>query len=210
MGEALLVRVIEAAERAVADRAAELDALDAAIGDGDHGTNLARGLAALSARRHELAAMRLPEALAAAGEILAAETGGDGGRCYGALLGGMAEAAGAASGPQRLARMVQAGVAAVKAAGGGAYGEKTMLDVLEPVARVLGGELAEGRVAGVGSRALAAAAHGLHRTSRLVAARGQAAGLGAASVNHLDPGAWSAALIVGAAIGVLEAELPRR
>ena len=101
--------------------------------------------------------------------------------------------------------MLDAGLAAVRAEGGAEAGDKTMLDVLEPVAHALRGELAEGRAAAaIASRVMAAAAFGLHRTSRLVARHGRAAELGAASVNHLDPGALSAALIVGAVVGVLE------
>ena len=51
MAEALLIRLIEATERVIAERAREIDLLDAAIGDGDHGTNLARGLGRVAAQR---------------------------------------------------------------------------------------------------------------------------------------------------------------
>ena len=53
MAEALLIRLIEATERVIAERAREIDLLDAAIGDGDHGTNLARGLGRVAAQRRE-------------------------------------------------------------------------------------------------------------------------------------------------------------
>jgi phosphoenolpyruvate---glycerone phosphotransferase subunit DhaL len=206
MAEALLIRLIEATERVIAERAREIDLLDAAIGDGDHGTNLARGLGRVAAQRRELADRPLSVALEQAGDLLAEEAGGDGGRLYGALLRGMAAEAPVAGVPDlgALARMAEAGVAALREAGGAKVDDKTMLDVLEPVARALATAAAEGRAEGLGSRAVAAAAYGLHRTSRLVAKHGQAAALGSASVNHLDPGAWSAALIVGAVVGVLE------
>ena len=206
MAEALLIRLIEATERVIAERAREIDLLDAAIGDGDHGTNLARGLGRVAAQRQELADRPLGAALGEAGALLAEEAGGDGGRLYGTFLRGMATEAPAAGAPDlgALARMAEAGVAALRQAGGAKVDNKTMLDVLEPVARALATAAAEGRAEGLGSRAVAAAAYGLHRTSRLVAKHGQAAALGSASVNHLDPGAWSAALIVGAVVGVLE------
>jgi phosphoenolpyruvate---glycerone phosphotransferase subunit DhaL len=207
MDRELLLGLVEAVRRAVAERAAELDALDAAIGDGDHGANLARGLAAVAARAPELAALPLAGALPAMGSLLAGEAGGDGGRIYGALLRGMGGAAPPADPTLAdLARMLDAGVEAARAEGGGSRaGDKTLLDVLEPAAHALRAELAEGRPGpAIASRVVAAAAFGLHRTSRLVAKHGRAADLGAASVNHLDPGAWSAALMVGAVVGVLE------
>ena len=98
----------------------------------------------------------------------------------------------------------RAGVEAAQTAGGARVGEKTLLDVLGPVAQALSAGAAEGRMEGLGSRVMAAAAHGLHRTSRVAARHGLAAGLGEATVNHLDPGAWSSALLVGAVVGVLE------
>lgn len=205
MSEALLVRILEAAHRVIAERANELDLLDAAIGDGDHGTNLARGLDAAMTRRAELQGMSPGRALVLLAESIGAETGGDGGRLYAAFLRGMAGAA-----PERgidaaaLARMLTAGVEAVQEAGGARVGEKTMLDVLGPVAQAMSAGAAEGRLDGLGGRLMAAAAHGLHRTSRVAARHGLAAGLGEASINHLDPGAWSSALLVGAAVGVLE------
>ncbi len=205
MSGTLLVRILEAANGVIAERAKELDLLDAAIGDGDHGTNLARGLSAAAARKEELAAAGLPEGLRAIAGLLEREAGGDGGRLYAALLEGMARAAPDGSCDlAAFAQMVRGGVEAVQAAGGARVGEKTMFDVLGPVSDALSAGVTEGRVEGLGARLMAAAAHGLHRTSRVPARHGLAAGLGEATVNHLDPGAWSSALLVGAAVGVLE------
>jgi dihydroxyacetone kinase-like protein len=204
MSEALLVRLVEAAEAVIRERARELDVLDAAIGDGDHGTNLARGLGAVMERRDVLIQGSLQASLEAIAETLARETGGAGGRLYAAGLRGMAGAADADPGLATLARMLEAGVAAIRDAGQSRAGEKTMLDVLQPVAGVVQREIAEGRTAQLGARVIAAAAHGLHRTSRLPARHGRAAELAEAAVHHLDPGAWSSALLVGAAVGVLE------
>jgi dihydroxyacetone kinase-like protein len=205
MSEVQLVRILEAAAKVIAERAGELDLLDAAIGDGDHGTNLARGLGVAVARKDELAAAGLPTALRLLAGLIASETGGDGGRIYAAFLKGMAGAApeGAVD-VAVLAAMAKAGVEAAQTAGSARMGEKTLLDVLGPVAQALGAAAADGRTDGLGNRLMAAAAHGLHRTSRVAARHGLAAGLGEASVNHLDPGAWSSALLVGAVVGVLE------
>jgi phosphoenolpyruvate---glycerone phosphotransferase subunit DhaL len=114
MIEPLLPRLIESMHRTIESHTDQLNALDEAIGDGDHGTNLARGLAAAAARRQEIGALPLAAALQHVGALLERETGGAGGRFYGALFAGMAEAAPA--GPPtaaELAAMLKAGIAAV-------------------------------------------------------------------------------------------------
>lgn len=202
----LLARLIESARATIESRAIELDALDEAIGDGDHGTNLARGLDAIAARQQEFVGLGWGAALERMAAILERETGGAGGTYYAALLGGMGQAAPADSriGVSDLARMLRAGVEAVQAKGGARKGDKTMLDVLLPVAQVMDTLVAEGRVEQIGARLLAAGAHGLHATTHMVAKHGLAADLEVASVNRLDPGACSCALLIGACVGVLE------
>ena len=207
MAEQKLARLIDAMSATIASHAVQLDALDEAIGDGDHGTNLAKALAELSTQRARLAALPLGEALRAAADVVAAEAGGDGGRFYAALCRGMADAAPAgAVTPADLAAMLDAGVAAVKAEGGAAKGDKTLLDVLLPVSQGVRSQIASGEPEGIGARIVAAAAHGLHGTTHLQAKHGLAADLGVASVNRLDPGACSCALLFGAAVGALEAK----
>ena len=207
MDEQPLARLIEAMHGTIQGHAVQLDALDEAIGDGDHGTNLAKALAALSKQRARLAALPLGEALRQVAVIVADEAGGDGGRFYAALCRGMGDAApGGSVGPDEFAAMLDAGVAAVRAEGGAAKGDKTLLDVLMPVAQGVRSQLASGRPEGIGARIVAAAAHGLHATTHMQAKHGLAADLGVASVNRIDPGACSCALLFGAAVGALEAK----
>jgi dihydroxyacetone kinase-like protein len=201
----LFVRLIQAAHRTIESHAVELDALDEAIGDGDHGSNLARGLAAVAARSSEFQRQPLGAALQQVGTILAKETGGAGGTFYGALFRGMGEAAPATQ-PSvgDLSQMLKAGIAVVQAEGQAVKGDKTLLDVLLPVSQSLQMLVAEGRSDQLGARMVAAAGHGLHATTHMEAKRGLAADLGVASVNRLDPGACSCALVIGAVVGVLE------
>jgi dihydroxyacetone kinase-like protein len=207
MTSEMLARSIAATQRTIESRAAEIDALDEAIGDGDHGTNLAKALRAIATRREEIAALPLRSALERIGHLLEVEAGGAGGTYYGALFTGMGRAAPSGSvGPAELAAMLRAGVAAVQAKGGAAKGEKTLLDVLIPVAQTVEGLLAEGQADRLGTRVLAAAAHGLHATTHMVAKHGLAADLGVASVNRLDAGACSCALLIGAVVGALDEE----
>ena len=77
--------------------------------------------------------------------------------------------------------------------------------MLIPVAQGVRSQLARaGDPTRIGARIVAAAAHGLHATTHMQAKHGLAADLGVASVNRLDPGACSCALLFGAAVGVLE------
>jgi dihydroxyacetone kinase-like protein len=203
MGPELIGRLIDAMHQVITAHAGQLTALDQAIGDGDHGINMARGFGVLQARRDELAALPFGRALEQAGTTLAASVGGAAGRLYGALLVAMGRSAPAGAPTlAEAAAMLEAGIAAVRRQGQAAKGEKTMLDVLSPVAEALQRAVRDGGDAG--TRAVAAAAHGLHQTSYLIARHGPAAALGEAGKGHLDPGACSSALLVGAVVRVLE------
>jgi dihydroxyacetone kinase-like protein len=79
-----------------------------------------------------------------------------------------------------------------------------MLDVLCPVAEALRRACDGDGAQMVGTRMVSAAAHGLHRTSYMKATKGRASFLGERSIGHLDPGACSSALLVGAVVRVLE------
>jgi phosphoenolpyruvate---glycerone phosphotransferase subunit DhaL len=205
MHDPLLACLIDTMQRTIESHADQLNALDEAIGDGDHGTNLARGLAAVAALRQELAALPLATALERVAALLERETGGAGGTYYGALFAGMAGVAPAGlPDAAELVAMLRAGVAAIQAKGGARKGDKTLLDVLMPVSQAVESLVAEGRFDRLGGRMVAAAAHGLHATTHMEAKHGLAADLGVASVNRLDPGACSCALLIGALVGALE------
>jgi dihydroxyacetone kinase-like protein len=205
MDDRPLARLIDALHSTIQGHAAQLDALDEAIGDGDHGTNLARGFTAVAADRDRIAALPLGRALQEIGALLEREVGGAGGTYYGLLFKAMGGAAPEGTPtPAELAAMLQAGIEAVQAKGGARKGEKTLLDVLIPVSQSVRSLLAADNTEQLGDRIVAAAAHGLHQTTHMEAKHGLAADLGVASVNRLDAGACSCALLFGAAVGALE------
>ena len=191
-----LIRTV--AERIVA-HAEELTALDQAIGDGDHGINMKRGMDAVLADLDKLAEKPLGEALKAAGMHLVTRVGGASGPLYGTLF--MSLGKGLADIPDRaqLAGAFRAAIDAVKARGKSDFGMKTMLDVLGPVAETLedgGAEL----TAALRQRAADAVA----ATKPLQAIRGRASFLGERSKGHIDPGARSSQLMVEAVCDVIE------
>ena len=208
MPDDLQGRLVDAAAAAIAANAEELTALDQAIGDGDHGINLNRGFQAVAETRAALAEAPLPEALQKAGMTLVMKVGGASGPLYGSLLMAMGKSAETPPGSVAdLAAMLEAGVEAVKKRGRSDAGEKTMLEVLLPVAERLKRAGDEGDAAPALLAELRAIAdQGLESTREMQATKGRASFLGARSVGHLDPGARSSQLLVHAVCGVLEEE----
>ncbi|RPK36853.1 dihydroxyacetone kinase subunit DhaL [Streptomyces sp. ADI93-02] len=181
-----------AATTAAVDREADrLTDLDAAIGDADHGSNMRRGFTAVSDVLDKEAPATPGAVLTLAGRHLISTVGGASGPLYGTLLRRTGKALGDAPEvtPDQLAEALGAGVAAVAQLGGAQAGDKTMLDALLPAVEVLASSFEEARDA-----ALA----GALATVPLRARKGRASYMGERSIGHQDPGAASAALLVGA------------
>ncbi len=184
---------------AVHERRAWLTDLDAAIGDGDHGINLDRGLAAVA---EELGPGPGPDdtagtILTAAGRKLMGLVGGASGALYGRALIRAGEAVGDADEPALIAeRALAAAVDAIVALGKAAPGDKTMLDALVPSLATFGATSPGTDGAARVRLAAEAAETGASATVPLIARRGRASYLGDRSIGHLDPGAASAALLV--------------
>lgn len=163
---------------------AEFNALDRAIGDGDHGSNLARAARGLIEQRDALAAMAPAEALIVGGRAIVMSVGGASGPLYGTLLMEMGKALPADPTPAAWADAFAAGVAGAARRGRSEEGDKTMLDVLLPASRAL----PEGGLAAM----RAAAEQGFAAQRGLQARRGRAAYVGERSIGADDPGAASA------------------
>ncbi|HTZ66599.1 MAG TPA: dihydroxyacetone kinase subunit DhaL [Roseiarcus sp.] len=184
-------RLISAVARRVIERADELSALDAAIGDGDHGANMKRGFEAVLQDLDTLSAMSLPDLLKGVGMKLVAKVGGAAGPLYGTLFLALSKELPDAPSRAAAASGFGAAIAAVKARGKSDVGQKTMLDVLDPAFKAF---VAGGDAASVREAAYLAA----DETVPMRATRGRASFLGERSVGHMDPGARSASLMIGA------------
>lgn len=197
MSSDLTLALIDATSSAIAANADELTALDQAIGDGDHGSNMARGFQAIAAQRDALAELELGEALLKAGMILVTTVGGASGPLYGSLLMGIGK--GLKAGKDPTAAFAE-GVESVKKRGKSDAGAKTMLDVLIPTLAVLHaqpGDLGAARATAITS---------VEATKPMLATRGRASFLGERSIGHTDPGARSACLGILAVCDVLEGQ----
>ncbi|MER8694307.1 dihydroxyacetone kinase subunit DhaL [Mesorhizobium opportunistum] len=192
-----LARLVAAAADTIAAHAEELTALDRAIGDGDHGLNMKRGFEAVRAEADAFAAKPLPEALKAIGTKLVMTVGGASGPLFGTLFMALGKEISAEPDRANLAAAFGKAIEAVAARGKSQVGQKTMLDVLQPVHDALAGGKTAAEIADIADAAAEA-------TVPMKAQRGRASFLGDRSIGHMDPGARSTALLVrtvGQAIG---------
>lgn len=193
---------ITAFARAVAAAREHLTALDAAIGDADHGANMDRGLQAVLAKLSSDASPDIGALLSRVGSTLISTVGGASGPLYGTLFLQMGTAARGKRelGLEEWTLALQRGVDAVARLGKAQVGDKTMLDALVPA---LGALRAAGSTGATVAAALAeaerAAREGMLSTIPLVARKGRASYLGERSAGHQDPGATSAHLLLRAA-----------
>ena len=199
-------RWIRAFARAIHEHKDELTALDAAIGDADHGANMDRGMAAAVAAIDKAAADGAPFAavgplLKAVGMALVSSVGGASGPLYGTLFLRMAVSAGEAAelDARATSAALAAGLKGIVDRGKAEAGDKTMFDALAPACAALEAALSDGlAIADALAAAATAAEKGRDATTPLLARKGRASYLGERSIGHQDPGATSTALMVRA------------
>jgi phosphoenolpyruvate---glycerone phosphotransferase subunit DhaL len=194
ISSAQLRAALDAATATISAHAAELSDLDSAIGDGDHGANMKRGFDAVAAEADEIAGKPLPDALKAIGTKLVMTVGGASGPLYGTLFLTLGKEL--ATAPDDYAGAFRKAVDAVAARGKSAIDQKTMLDVLYPVADAIAAGIPAANIVALAYDAAAA-------TRDRKAIRGRASFLGDRSIGHVDPGARSSALLVDAIAGAL-------
>ncbi|MBF6647443.1 dihydroxyacetone kinase subunit DhaL [Methylobacter sp. BlB1] len=201
----LLPDLIQVIADAIENNAEEVTALDQAIGDGDHVFNLQRGIQALKAQSAELGQMDWAAAWQKIGMTLMTTIGGASGSLYGTLFMAMSKAARDRSLDLRaFAEVYAQGVEAVKQRGKADVGEKTMLDVLVPVADSLLQSSAEAVELPVALGKLTdVALAGMESTRDMVATKGRASFLEERSRGHIDAGAKTAQLMICAIVALL-------
>ncbi len=173
----------------VSTNADELNQLDAAIGDADHGTNMTRGLTKVIATFEAAPPVSVRTDAKTVGMTLLSTVGGASGALWGS---GMLKFSAALPDSDRmtfdeLAAGLGAFVDSVSQRGKAVPGDKTMIDVFVPALA----ELVRTRDP---EQAAEVAKASSDATKDLVARRGRAAYLGERSRGHIDPGSVSAAM----------------
>ncbi|MBC1404872.1 dihydroxyacetone kinase subunit L [Listeria welshimeri] len=163
-----------------------LSDLDQAIGDGDHGINMARGLSELKKAFTEKEPADLKDVFKTAGMTMVSKVGGASGPLYGTAFLNMSKAVDSNTiDAIGLTKVIEAGLEGIEKRGKSHAGEKTMIDVWEPVVHALHQEDLTDDVVDAA----------LQKTKDLKATKGRASYLGERSIGHLDPGAYSSALL---------------
>ncbi len=187
----------------VADRiiAAEpiLTDADRALGDGDHGLGMARGMTAV---KEALAEKEFPspgKVFIAVGAAMMSSMGGASGALFGMLFraGGKALGDGQSFTSVELATLLRNGVDQVMAKGGAKPGDKTMVDALVP-ATEKAEELTDVPLNEAIRQVANAAADGRDASEQMIATMGRAKTLGDNSLGKPDAGAVSVAIIAAA------------
>jgi dihydroxyacetone kinase-like protein len=187
-----LPHIIQNATQTLVDHLEELTTLDQAIGDGDHGLNMKRGAQAIQARLPDLQQASLNDALKTMGKTCLAMIGGSSGPVFGTLLLTLGRELPAQPKASDFAPALRASIDALTQLGKAQVGQKTLLDVLDPVQKVLaqGGDDLMARVRQCAFDSAAA-------TAQMDATRGRSSFLGERAKGHVDPGSRSMALIIG-------------
>jgi dihydroxyacetone kinase-like protein len=197
-----LVEVLATVAEKVADRADELNRLDAQAGDGDLGVTATNASKAIVALLPSLCGKELPEILRDCGMAISREAPSTAGTLIATGLLGASRAAAdsSSSGAETLARLLEASQAAIAARGKAELGSKTMLDALAPAAAAANKVANEGGTASQALRAAADAAEkGAAATATMAPRFGRAAWLADRSAGHEDAGARLIAIILAVA-----------
>ena len=186
---------VDAVAAAVIAQKDYLTSLDAKIGDGDHGLNMARGFRAAQEAVEEMDDTTLPgPVLKTIGKALIQNVGGAAGPLYGAGFVSAGEACdeNIHMNIASVEKLLSAAIAAIQKRGRAEKGDKTMLDTLIPVRDCFLPENAQDKTLfEVLQEASRAAGEGVNFTKTIAARKGRASLVGERSIGIEDPGAVS-------------------
>ena len=160
----------------------QLSELDQAIGDGDHGNNMSRGMTAVIQGIEEKQPETVPELFKVAAMNLISKVGGASGPLYGTAMLQMSKAS---QTTEDACQILTEGLAGIKNRGKSSEDEKTMIDLWFPaIEKIQQGELTKKDLVAF-----------VERTKDMEAKKGRASYLGERSIGHIDPGAASSQLL---------------
>jgi len=190
-----MVRMLRGAAEKVTTQHETLSKLDAAIGDGDHGTAMRRAMGHLVKAVADNRSRDLASVLNDVGWAILSAGGGSTGPLFGTFFMGMGEGTAdrATLDATALAEAFEAALATVRKQTKAEPGDKTMIDALVPAVEGLRAAVDEGLdPAAALARAADAAEQGAASTKDMQARFGKAKNLGERSLGTPDPGATSA------------------
>jgi dihydroxyacetone kinase-like protein len=195
--EAVVDAVQAVAERIEAERD-HLTDLDSAIGDADHGGNMARGWAEAADAVADLDDPDAQTVVKTAGKTVLSEVGGAAGPLYGGSLVFASQELEAGITPETAVAFAETYLEKVQDRGDATVGDQTMVDALMPAVHTLKKSIETDDLPPLEAlgKAVAAAEAGVAYTVPIRASKGRASYLGWRSVGHQDPGATSTLYIM--------------
>lgn len=167
-----------------------LNDLDEAIGDGDHGSNMVRGMDAVVDNLTAKKPSDLTDALKITAMSLISKVGGASGPLYGTAFLEMAKKSTLTN---NLSQLLETALQGIMKRGGAQIGDKTLVDVWSVLVKKLAlGKLTDNDIKDA-----------VDSTRDLIAHKGRASYLGERSKGHLDPGSVSSGYLFES---LLEAE----
>jgi len=196
----LLIKSLNNMEKSMAKNKELLTALDAKIGDGDHGINMNKGFKAVGAKLEDLKGDSCDKILKTVAMTLISTVGGASGPLYGtAFLKAAGVVEGDSISDEKLIDVFSAAIGGVQLRGKAEKGEKTMLDALIPAYEIFKEAIESGESLEVAlEKSVGAALEGVEYTKTIIATKGRASYLGERSLGHQDPGATSSYLLLKA------------
>ena len=177
----------------------EIEKLDQEIGDGDHIFNVLRGLKEANSLKEKNINVPVDKVFKQIGMKIMTTVGGSSGALFATLIIGMSKKYdNSLEDLENISNMFFEGVEAMKIRGKSNVGEKTMLDVLIPVAIKLKEIKNEKKMNLVAEKIKEVAQEGMLSTKEMIATKGRASFLGERAKGHIDPGARSSQLAIEA------------
>ena len=199
MGTDFLIKNAKEIQVVIDNNAPEIEKLDQEIGDGDHIFNVQRGIKLVIELEPIIKHLSMSKALNQIAMKILSGIGGSSGALFGTLFMTMAKVSNIDDGIdyKKAINMFLDGVEAVKQRGKADVGEKTMMDVLIPVANCLKeGVEKDIDLKDLMRKTIETAEKGMLSTKNLLATKGRASFLGERSKGHIDPGARSSQLMI--------------
>ena len=199
MSVAFLIKTAKEIQVVIDNNALEIEKLDQEIGDGDHIFNVQRGIKLVIELEPIIKDLSMSKALNEIAMKVLSGIGGSSGALFGTLFMTMAKCSNIDEGIdyKKAIDMFAYGVESVKERGKADVGEKTMMDVLIPVANCLKQGIENNKdLEYLMREAIETAEKGMLSTKDLLATKGRASFLGERSKGHIDPGARSSQLMI--------------
>jgi len=199
LGTDFLIKNAKEIQVVIDNNAPEIEKLDQEIGDGDHIFNVQRGIKLVIELEPIIKHLSMSKALNQIAMKILSGIGGSSGALFGTLFMTMAKVSNIDDGIdyKKAINMFVDGVEAVKQRGKADVGEKTMMDVLIPVANCLKeGVEKDINLKDLMRKTIETAEKGMLSTKNLLATKGRASFLGERSKGHIDPGARSSQLMI--------------